>query len=82
MSVVILYGVDGANARVVQLRGGACFALEAVDCLALVAEVIGDERTGDVTTPAVVFCTLDDTPPPPPQPSHAPQMGQPRSDHW
>jgi hypothetical protein len=55
MALVVVDIVDGADAGMVQLRSGAGFAHEAVERLAVVHHLLGNELESDVTGQARVF---------------------------
>ena len=58
--VVLLDGVDGANAGMAQGRGGAGFAKEALESLRVLLVFLGDEFESDAPAELGVFRFVDD----------------------
>ncbi len=55
LAFVLVHVVDGADVRMVEGRGGAGFALEALGCQAILGKLFGEELEGDEAAKSNVF---------------------------
>src|ERR1035437_978669 len=62
-TVLLVNVVDGADVGMVQRRGGASFAPQALQRMPVVSQIVGKKLEGDETAET---CVLGLTPPPPP----------------
>ncbi len=59
MSVVVLDAVDGADIRMVELRGGASLSFESLERLGVASKILGDELQRDVAAEFEILRLID-----------------------